>query len=100
MHVTPAGWVYFAGVVVSFRFIAGADYRTSKDGPVAAAFTGFFAAWFWPLILTVWLIYKACLRWPDGMHRIFIHETSQARRERKLARARERVTQLERELDL
>lgn len=101
MHVTVYGWAYIGTFVIAWRIIAGAVYRNDqKEGELAAVFTGFCAAWFWPLILAVWLIYKACMRWPNGMRRIFIHETSRARRERKLEQARERVAQLEKDLGL
>lgn len=97
--MTAQGAIYLAGMLLSWRFIAGAWYRVERE-VFPAVFMGAVGAIIWPLVLIGALIYAACRRWPDAMFRLFIHEPSRERLERRRQRRQAEIDQLERELAL
>lgn len=118
MHVTPYGWAYIAIALILCRVFAGAVWRqelreretlrrtgygfavTDDMSPIGAFFLGVMGGIMWPVVLTVWGFYKACVNRPELMFRIFFHEPSRERRERLLNRRREQTARLEKELGI
>ena len=93
--MTVQGWVYLIGAVVSWRFIAGLWYRSDpQQGPLPATFIGFCGAWVWPAVLLGWLIFQACMHWPEFMRRVFVHESRKERLRRVERDNREREEDL------